>query len=80
MEGMVKPDANASDEELAFYYFKLHDYDKDDHLDGLELLKALLHEAMGITKNVSSSSVVLSLCFKRTQTQFLYYSKLKFFF
>jgi multiple coagulation factor deficiency protein 2 len=32
-----------SDEELEFYYFKLHDFDKNSLLDGLEMLKAIYH-------------------------------------
>eukprot|EP00118_Oscarella_pearsei_P001939 m.8940 g.8940 ORF g.8940 m.8940 type:complete len:165 (+) comp20992_c0_seq1:72-566(+) len=32
-----------SSEELQFHYFKLHDYDKNDKLDGIELTAALTH-------------------------------------
>ena len=32
-----------SAEELQFHYFKLHDYDKNDMLDGIELTAALTH-------------------------------------
>lgn len=33
-----------TDEDLLFYNFKLHDYDNNDHLDGLELLHAATHQ------------------------------------
>lgn len=32
-----------SEQELQFYYFKLHDYNNDNKLDGLELTKAITH-------------------------------------
>ncbi|XP_057651160.1 multiple coagulation factor deficiency protein 2 homolog [Diorhabda carinulata] len=32
-----------SDAELEFYYFQVHDSDKNSKLDGLELLQAILH-------------------------------------
>lgn len=32
-----------SDEELEFYYFQVHDTDKNAKLDGLEILQAILH-------------------------------------
>ncbi|CAH1158991.1 unnamed protein product [Phyllotreta striolata] len=32
-----------TDEELEFYYFQVHDTDKNSKLDGLELLQAILH-------------------------------------
>lgn len=31
------------DEELAFYYFQMHDHDKNGKLDGLEILSAMNH-------------------------------------
>lgn len=38
-----KPVDEMSDEEKAFYYFKIHDLDNNDALDGLELMQAALH-------------------------------------
>lgn len=39
-----KPDvANMTDEELEFYYFQMHDTDKNSKLDGLEILQAIFH-------------------------------------
>lgn len=32
-----------SEEELQFHYFKLHDNDDNNKLDGLELIKSLIH-------------------------------------
>jgi hypothetical protein len=32
-----------SDEEKSFYYFKVHDTDNNNNLDGLEMVKAALH-------------------------------------
>lgn len=32
-----------SDEEKSFYYFKIHDTDGNDSLDGLEMIKAAIH-------------------------------------
>ena len=32
-----------TDEEKSFYYFKIHDTDNNNNLDGLEMIKAALH-------------------------------------
>ena len=32
-----------TDEELQFHYFKLHDYDNNNMLDGIELVSAITH-------------------------------------
>jgi hypothetical protein len=32
-----------SDEEKSFYYFKVHDTDNNNNLDGLEMIKAAMH-------------------------------------
>lgn len=32
-----------TDEEKSFYYFKIHDTDNNDNLDGLEMIKAAIH-------------------------------------
>ncbi|XP_058826083.1 multiple coagulation factor deficiency protein 2 homolog [Topomyia yanbarensis] len=39
--------AKMSEEEKNFYFFKLHDSDNNDHLDGLEILHAATHHADG---------------------------------
>jgi len=32
-----------SEQELQFHYFKMHDADRNDKLDGCELIKSLIH-------------------------------------
>ena len=39
----TKQKSDMSDRELQFHYFKLHDYDNNNLLDGLEIVKALKH-------------------------------------
>ena len=34
---------NMTEEERDFHYFRLHDFDQNDLLDGLEVFKALVH-------------------------------------
>ena len=41
---------NMTVEERDFHYFRLHDFDKNDLLDGLEVLKALSHSHAKIIK------------------------------
>merc|ERR1711874_764203 len=36
---------NMTEEERDFHYFRLHDFDQNDLLDGLEVFKALVHES-----------------------------------
>ncbi|XP_067124214.1 multiple coagulation factor deficiency protein 2 homolog [Centruroides vittatus] len=45
LEGIVdEPDiSHMSEEELQFHYFKMHDNDKNNKLDGCELVKSLIH-------------------------------------
>ncbi|XP_041350620.1 multiple coagulation factor deficiency protein 2 homolog isoform X4 [Gigantopelta aegis] len=38
-----KPKEQMTDEELEFHYFKMHDYDNNNKLDGVEIGKALTH-------------------------------------
>lgn len=43
-EVIEQPDlSKMSDEELDFYYFQVHDTDKNNKLDGLEILQAIMH-------------------------------------
>merc|ERR1739845_67608 len=35
--------SNMSEQELQFHYFKMHDSDGNDKLDGCELVKSLIH-------------------------------------
>ncbi|ESO87699.1 hypothetical protein LOTGIDRAFT_127350 [Lottia gigantea] len=39
----TKPKEQMTEEELEFHYFKMHDYDGDNKLDGVEIGKALTH-------------------------------------
>ena len=44
LEGQINKPADAmTEEELQFHYFKVHDYNNDDKLDGIELISALTH-------------------------------------
>lgn len=36
-----------SSEEVQFHYFKLHDYDQNNKLDGLEIMSAMTHYTRG---------------------------------
>lgn len=43
-EYISDPDlTNLTDEEIEFYYFQVHDTDKNSKLDGLEILQAIMH-------------------------------------
>lgn len=35
--------SDMSDDEKSFYYFKVHDSDNNNNLDGLEMIKAAIH-------------------------------------
>jgi hypothetical protein len=44
LDGMInKPKEKMTQDEQNFYYFKLHDYDNNNMLDGLELVSAFAH-------------------------------------
>ena len=44
LDGMAKlPDREMSEDEMQFHYFKLHDYDDNNRLDGTELISAMTH-------------------------------------
>ncbi|XP_021349311.1 glutenin, high molecular weight subunit PW212-like isoform X2 [Mizuhopecten yessoensis] len=42
-EVIDKPKEDMTEEELEFHYFKLHDYDANNKLDGTEITKAITH-------------------------------------
>lgn len=44
-----KPVEQMTEEEMEFHYFKLHDYDNNNKLDGTEITKALTHFERGKT-------------------------------
>lgn len=44
LEGVIeKPESEMSPQELQLHYFKMHDYDGNNLLDGLELATAISH-------------------------------------
>ena len=44
LDGVIdKPKEQMTPDEQNFYYFKLHDYDNNNMLDGLELVNAFAH-------------------------------------
>ncbi|ELT90233.1 hypothetical protein CAPTEDRAFT_154863 [Capitella teleta] len=43
LDGVVDQQAEYSEEEMQFHYFKAHDYDNNNKLDGIELISALTH-------------------------------------
>lgn len=44
LEGKInKPTSEMTEEEMQFHYFKVHDYNNDNKLDGIELISALTH-------------------------------------
>jgi len=44
LDGVInKPKDQLTPDEQNFYYFKLHDYDNNNMLDGLELVNAFAH-------------------------------------
>ena len=44
LDGMInKPEKDMSNQELQLHYFKMHDYDGNNLLDGLELATAITH-------------------------------------
>ena len=47
-----------SDEEKSFYYFKIHDTDNNNNLDGLEMIKAALHRHGGDNEHADEDELV----------------------
>ncbi|CAF0997892.1 unnamed protein product [Didymodactylos carnosus] len=62
LEGQVnKPKEEMTPEEQSFYYFKLHDTNNDNQLDGLEVISAFNHVhdddvTMGNSTNLNQTS------------------------
>lgn len=61
-----------SDEELEFHYFQLHDFDKNNLLDGLEILQAIHHTENHENDHEHDSEVQK----KEDQDNFEYYVEL----
>ncbi|BFZ06783.1 hypothetical protein BsWGS_09822 [Bradybaena similaris] len=51
----TKPKDQLTPEELEFHYFKLHDYDNNNQLDGLEIAKAMTHTHPATDQNKTAS-------------------------
>ena len=48
LDGKInKPESEMTEEELQFHYFKLHDYDNNNKLDGIEIINAMTHYHKG---------------------------------
>ena len=47
-----------SEEELTFYYFRMHDVDRNGKLDGCELIKSLIHWACKGGRTLLSETIV----------------------
>ncbi|XP_038668960.1 multiple coagulation factor deficiency protein 2 isoform X2 [Scyliorhinus torazame] len=44
LDGVIdKPESEMTPQELQLHYFKMHDYDGNNLLDGLELISAITH-------------------------------------
>ncbi|XP_013783653.1 multiple coagulation factor deficiency protein 2 homolog [Limulus polyphemus] len=58
LEGVVnQPDVSQmSEEELQFHYFKLHDNDDNNKLDGCELIKSLIHWHVEESKHLGQNA------------------------
>ena len=52
---------NMTQEERDFHYFRLHDFDKNDLLDGLEVLKAMSHSHAKIVKEEADTTEIKRL-------------------
>lgn len=48
-----KPVDQMTDEEMEFHYFKLHDYDDNNKLDGNEITSAITHFQRGKYNRIS---------------------------
>lgn len=54
LDGVIdKPEKDMSPQELQLHYFKMHDYDGNNLLDGLELATAITHVHREVHKELS---------------------------
>ncbi|XP_029449231.1 multiple coagulation factor deficiency protein 2 [Rhinatrema bivittatum] len=65
LEGVIeKPESEMSSQELQLHYFKMHDYDGNSLLDGLELATAISHvhkEEGGENSEAMKEDVIVAL-------------------
>ena len=60
LDGVInKPKEKMSQDEQNFYYFKLHDYDNNNMLDGLELVSAFAHNENGKKKSSTFNRILI---------------------
>lgn len=58
LEGVIdKPEKEMTPQELQLHYFKMHDYDGNNLLDGLELATAITH----VHKEVGVINIIISI-------------------
>lgn len=61
LDGVInKPESDMTPQELQLHYFKMHDYDGNNLLDGLELATAITHvhkEVGGLKLHVFTANV-----------------------
>lgn len=58
LEGVIdKPEKEMSPQELQLHYFKMHDYDGNSLLDGLELSTAITHVHKEVSQGVQSGRI-----------------------
>lgn len=50
--------SNMSEQELQFHYFKMHDADGNNKLDGCELVKSLIHWHGELNNRIAKSGIV----------------------
>ena len=58
LEGVIdKPEKEMSPQELQLHYFKMHDYDGNNLLDGLELSTAITHVHKEVSQGVQAGRI-----------------------
>lgn len=65
LDGVIsKPESDMTPQELQLHYFKMHDYDGNNLLDGLELATAIthVHKEVGGLKLPVCTAVCLGAC------------------
>lgn len=65
LEGVIdKPENDMTPQELQLHYFKMHDYDGNNLLDGLELATAIthVHKEVGCAHNPCLPQALLFSC------------------
>ncbi|KAF6017177.1 MCFD2 [Bugula neritina] len=58
-----------TEQELQFHYFKLHDYDNNNLLDGLEIIKALTHAHEEASEHAHNEGTTENTPHKQTEEE-----------